>query len=644
MNSFSAFLAVGVLLAWMPVILVLFALLPPKRAVVTASIAAWLLLPPIGLDLPGIPNYDKAAAATLGIILATLIFEPRRLFGFRARWFDVPMLLWCACPFVSAVLNGLGTYDGMSAAFRHVVAWLMPYFVGRLYLSDTEGMRDLAWGMIIGGTCLIPFCLFEIRMSPMVNHLVYGFGESGAFEGTRYGFYRPRVFFTSSLELGLWMNTATLVAWWLWQTGQLTRLWGLPGGGVFAALLLTTIACRTTGATVLLLAGMAVLWTCRRANKKWAVWALLLVAPAYYSVRVTHLWSGSQAVELARTVVGDARADSLEFRLNNEELLIAKALQHPFFGWAGWGRNLVYDEWGKQISIIDGMWMVALGSYGIVGLMMLTMTLLLPAVLFLTRFPVSQWDLSQVVAAAAIAIVVDLSLLDGLFNGMLNVVYIIAAGGLANFPSSRALLQATTAKSSGTDLEKHVVHYEALGRELRNRGRYLEAKNALRCAINLLTQQATARPDLASPRQKWCDCANDLAWLLVKSADPAPQDTAEAFLLASRATASYPECSTYWNTLGAVYYRRQDFRAAVTALERAGSLNDGGTAFDHFLLAMAHRQLGNHENAGECLAFAIRWMEHYGPGNVDLLRLCNEARSVVLTVSTPPVITDSPAK
>ena len=36
------------LVAWIPVVLVVFMALPARRAMVAASIAGWLLLPPIG--------------------------------------------------------------------------------------------------------------------------------------------------------------------------------------------------------------------------------------------------------------------------------------------------------------------------------------------------------------------------------------------------------------------------------------------------------------------------------------------------------------------------------------------------------------------------------------------------------------------
>jgi hypothetical protein len=46
-------------------------------------------------------------------------------------------------------------------------------------------------------------------MSPRLLPTVYGIGW---FEGTRYGGYRPRVFFGTAIELGLWMICMKVLA------------------------------------------------------------------------------------------------------------------------------------------------------------------------------------------------------------------------------------------------------------------------------------------------------------------------------------------------------------------------------------------------------------------------------------------------
>jgi len=650
------------LFGWIPVVLALFVLLPARRAMVVSSISAWLFLPPIGIDLPGLPSYDKAVATTVGILLATLIFEPNRLIAFRLRWFDLPMLLWCLCPFFSSMSNDLGVYDGLTSVFRQMTAWLFPYLVGRLYLTDFNGLRDLALGMVVGGACLIPLCLFEIRMSPQLLPMVYGVGR---WEGTRYGGYRPHIFFLTGLELGLWMNAVTLVAVYLWRTGQFKRLWRLPAGAITALLVITTILCKSTGATVLLLLGLGSLWICWRTKTKWVMWALVSVAPIYYALRFTDTWSGNNAVELARSLFGDDRAGSLEFRLLNEDLFIAKTLHRPIFGWGGWGRGFVYDADGRALTVIDQLTIIAFSSNGFVGLAALTTALLLPPVSFFRRFAVEQWAQADLAPAVAIAVVLNLYLLDCMMNGQLNVIYIIAAGGLLNVvelrpnprraehddgkigraanPRSRlpaALAARELSAYQGEAIvepsarlreprEDLALEYQTLGRDSKAQGRFAEAKAHWLDALDRWTELTTDRPDSPLLHQHRCDCANDLAWLLANAPDPAVRDPSHAIALAGKVAEANPNCATYWNTLGAAHYRAGDFNAAIAALGRAIDLTEGGTAFDHVFLAMAHAQLGDQEQAQHWLDQALQWMEQHLPDHSELACLRDEARSVL---------------
>ena len=45
----------------------------------------------ISIPIAALPHSDNSRASGLGIILATLIFQPHRWLGFRARWFDRPV-------------------------------------------------------------------------------------------------------------------------------------------------------------------------------------------------------------------------------------------------------------------------------------------------------------------------------------------------------------------------------------------------------------------------------------------------------------------------------------------------------------------------------------------------------------------------
>jgi tetratricopeptide (TPR) repeat protein len=461
------------------------------------------------------------------------------------------------------------------------------------------------------------------------------------------------------------MNAVTLVAVWLWHTGQLKRLWGLPGGAIAAMLVITDIICRSTGATLLLVVGLGSLWICWRTKTKWVMWALLSVAPIYYALRITNTWSGHNAVELARVLFGDQRAGSLEFRFINEEFFIAKALQRPIFGWGGWGRNYVYDEDGRRVNVIDQLTIIAFSCFGYVGLVALASVFLLPTFLFLRRFAVKHWAQADLAPAVAIALVLNLYLLDCMVNGMLNAIYLIAAGGLFNVVGARRnprladhedgtigraaiprshLPSAPANEEISADRgeanvepgpwlseprEGLAVRYQTLGRDLKAQGRFADAKVTWLHALDLWTELATACPDRPLLHRHWCDCANDVAWLLANAPDAAVRDPAHAIALAGKVAEASPNCAVYWNTLGVAHYRAGDFNATIAALGRAIDLTEGGTAFDHVFLAMAHAQLGDQEQARHWLDRARSWMQQYSPDHSELGCLCDEARSVL---------------
>ena len=636
------------LLGWIPVCLLLFVVLPPQRAVVVGVVGGWLLLPPTGIALPGLPDYNKIMAPVVGVTLATLIFQPNRLLAFRLKWFDLPALLWSSCPLVSSLANGLGVYDGLSASFGITNSWAVPYLIGRLYFGNKEGMRELAVGIAIGGIIWVVPCLFEIRMSPILLSTVYGISR---FEGTRLGSWRPFVFFSTGLELGMWMTASSLTAVWLWRCGSVKHLGHYSLGTWFLPILLiTTFFCRATGALVLLIAGLMILWLCTRYGSKLLFCALLLVPPVYYVIRIPNLWSGSELIGFIDNYINKERSQSLGYRIEMENLLTRKAMVQPVFGWGGWGRSLVYDEHtGRDISPTDGMWIIFLGCYGCVGLLAWTTMMLLPPWLFVLRFPVRQWRDPTVAPMAALATLIGLYVVDCLVNGFMNLSYVLACGGLIGAVSSPDTALRTKRKAShdddraglhgssviGPDLEpvspeparqSLVDRYRQLARKLSTEGQLAEAKDALSYAYDLLVKLAATHPEVREiQRQRW-DCANDLAWLLLNESNPTTGDPLLAVDLARQATEADAGCATYWNTLGAACYRVSESAHAITALERSMVLSDGGTAFDYVFLSLAQSQIGQQAEARLWLARTEEWIKDHGSAQPELSRLVEQAR------------------
>ena len=414
--------------------MVLFAAIPARRAMLVSILVAWMFLPAVSIPLPGIPNYTKAMAACVSALCGALLFDPRRLMSFRPSILDVPAVAWCLCPFASSMANELGPYDGMSEAITQTVQWGIPYFLGRVYLTSHDGFREFAVLLFYGGLAYVPFCLWEIRMSPNLNQMLYGFGGTGVAYAAELGSWgsRSKVFMGDGLTLGMFMTAASLCGVWLWRTRSLVRIAGYRAGYLVALVVLTAFACKNMGALVLLVAGLVLLSLTARLRTKAFLFVLLLMPATYMVTRTTGAWSGDVLVDAAGAVHA-RRAESLGFRLKNEELLIHRALVRPTFGWGGWGRAGVYDEdTGRSLTIADGLWVITLGTNGVFGLCSFVVFMLLPPLLNWRRIPMTQWKRPEQSAVIVSALIVGLYMVDCLVNAMLNPVYVVAVGGLVS--------------------------------------------------------------------------------------------------------------------------------------------------------------------------------------------------------------------
>ena len=419
------------LFGWIPLILVLFTILPARRAVFAAYLIAWMFLPMAGFKLPGIPEYTKVSATNMGVLLGVLLFDSGTILRFRPRLIDLPMALWCASSFVSSMQNGLGAYDGMSAMTNKVLTWGIPYFIGRIYLTDLKAVREMAVAMFIGGLVYMPLCWLEMRISPQLHRLVYGYHQHAFGMTWRFGGYRPMVFMQHGLMVSMWMATAALAGLWLWKTQAIKRLWGMPMGTLVAVLLITAVLCRSVNALGLMLAGIGVLYASRMVRSKVFLVLLIAVAPTYLVLRITGTLERKVLVDAVSVVMAEDRVQSFEFRLENEDLLVAKAMRQPLYGWGGWNRYRVVDEDGNVKGVTDGLWVIAIGENGLLGLCSLTAALLLPSLMFLRKMSVRDWSHPLGSAAAVLAVVGVLHMIDNLPNAMFNPVYVLAVGGVA---------------------------------------------------------------------------------------------------------------------------------------------------------------------------------------------------------------------
>lgn len=421
-----------------PLAFALFFLLPVRRAALASFVLGWLFLPQVRVEVPGVlPDVDRYVVLSVSTLVAMGVLAPAHFARVRPRLADLPAIVWCLCPIVTSLSNALGLYDGLSGALDRTLHWGLPYLIARVALGDAQGLRLLTMALFVGGLLYVPFCLYEVRMSPQLHKIFYGWHQHSFAQTYRLGGFRPTVFLQHGLAVGMWMSAATLAGVWLWRTGA-ARIHGVIMPWLVSVLFVTTVLCKSLGSLLLLAAGLGALWLTRRLGSALPILALTFIPPVYVVARVSDAWTGEDLVALIDEYAGPERAQSVQFRLDNEVLLRDRALERPLLGWGGWGRNRVKDERGRDRTTIDGYWISVLGENGVLGLLAFGGMLLVPVWLVGLTGGAAPWRDPRAAPAGLLATFLALYTIDGLLNAMLNPFVALTAGALSGLYAESA--------------------------------------------------------------------------------------------------------------------------------------------------------------------------------------------------------------
>ena len=378
------------LLSWPVLAMAIFAKRPLAVAVAGAIVAGYLLLPTkVNIDFPLLPAIDKNSMAALAGLLAGWAVIRSRPKEAAANAHLRPMgllpgtklarlclILLIVGAFMTVLTNGdalvygyrrlpgLQPYDAFSYVLTTFVQ-MLPFFLARKYLADPESHRQLLVVLCIAGVIYALPALYEIRMSPRLNSKIYGFFPHNWRQHIRNDGFRPLVFLSHGLLLGLFLSTAFLAALALLREQRATQGRRHAGLIVLAAVFIlgTLFLSKTLGAFLIAaVLGPAIFLVSPRGQVLLAA-AVISIILAYPMLRGAGVIPVERAVSLAAKVDQD-RAHSLRFRLINEDRLLAKANQKPLFGWGPRGRMRVFDEEGNDLSVTDGRWIIAIGMGG----------------------------------------------------------------------------------------------------------------------------------------------------------------------------------------------------------------------------------------------------------------------------------------
>lgn len=422
------------LFGYIPVIGLMFAFMRPYRAVMAAFLVGWLFLPEVSFRVVGLPNLDKYVAISTGVLLWMTVLDSGVFARYRFHPVDLVILLWSICPLFSSVENGYGVYDGLSGIYEQVMYWTLPYFIGRLYFTDLDRLRELAFAVVIGALVYIPLIFFELRMSPQLHKIVYGFHPSQFQHALREGGYRPIGFMRTGLTLALFIAQALVLAVVLWRARAVKHFAWMPIWVWIVVLAGVLVLCKSKGALILALAGIAGYLLVSYTRWRWLFMVAILAIPAFLYLRIGMEYNGEELVALAAEYLDPNRAASLQTRLDSEELLRERALEKPWFGWGGFGENRVYDDYGTDITITDSMWILVLGIYGLVGMFAVFTALLWPMWRTAWLVPGRLWTDRFAGPVIGVCIAVWIFVCDRLLNAQPNVAALLMLGALVGLP------------------------------------------------------------------------------------------------------------------------------------------------------------------------------------------------------------------
>lgn len=410
---------------------------PTNQAIFIAITLAGILLPfSFSVDFPLVPPLDKETLTSLSLVIFLFLFR-KKFQIFKPGLVTTMILIYFVVAVISVELNtdsvmvkgkflpGLSHYDAISNVIR-MFLWFMPFFLGRYFLNNVKDTEAIFKALVLIGLFYTLPMLIELRMSPQIHNWVYGYGPTDFMQQVREGGYRPIVFIGHGLGLAFWFSSCVIAAFALKKNK--VRVSFLSGSMLVGYLIFILLLCKTWSALAYVAFG--ILFISRVSPSKQVKWSLLLAALilTYPITKTSGVFPDKEIISSIQDFSVE-RAQSLAFRFQNEDALLTHALEKPYFGWNGWGRNRMYDDYGKDITATDGRWIIEFGINGAMGFIFYYAILLMP--LYYAAKNVNYIkDPRDKVYFATLALILAIGIIDSIPNSGMVAMHFLLAGAL----------------------------------------------------------------------------------------------------------------------------------------------------------------------------------------------------------------------
>ncbi len=434
---------------WPLLTLWLFSQLGSAKGLVASMVGGFLLLPFVGFQIAdGLPNVNRDGVIALSAVAATLLFDPAALSRYRFHWMDLVVIGGLVVWGTTNLVNGVGIAQALLDWWWFAMFAAIPYFLGRCILDRPSKLVVLAVGIVAGSLMMIPFVLYEVRMSPTLHSTIYGFAGNTV-DMNRYGGWRPKVFQPVGLGLAIWLAASAVLALGLYFSKSVTAVWRTPIALVAVAAVGLSLLGRGGGAISLMAGGLGLLAIAHWTGAARLVFAVPIAVALYIA---TGLFDSAVPIRPTMLSIGEMfwgqnAGGSLRVRINNEVFLVASAMQKPLFGWGGWGDYRADIELAREMGVnrilTDGFWVITLGKRGVLGVASVYGMFLLPGVLAVIAAIRLRCNRRVLALVSGLALFCWLYAFDLLLNAFATPVLALAGGALASFA-----VAARSAKSS----------------------------------------------------------------------------------------------------------------------------------------------------------------------------------------------------
>lgn len=373
---------------------------PLAKAAMAILMVGWMYTPHgFFLDLPVLPPLFPESFIAVGLV-AGLLFRRFALFR-RARALSGLMVLWLlfgASRAATALTNrdplvwgpkmilAMSPFDALTGMGADMAEVIVPLAIGVVVFRTRKGAVQALTAMAVVALPYVLLILYELKMAPVLQRIVFGYRPPSLFsQSIRDGGYRPQVFFSHGLSLGIAWLVILLAIATLYRLRR-PRIGRFPTRIVLAVFACLLVLIKAKAALAMgLVAIPMVLWS----KPKRLVQSGLFVAIitfAYPALHLTETFPHEQILGYLAPF-GQDRIESMEFRFDNEAIMAERAAERLWFGWGGYGRDRIYDtRTGRTLVIQDGHWIITLGLRGVFGYVIYYGTLCWPLVLAWRRF------------------------------------------------------------------------------------------------------------------------------------------------------------------------------------------------------------------------------------------------------------------